>query len=227
MKTLVLMTFAVLVAAQTPTIEQSLNLKTAGSPRISPDGRYVAYTVSETNWDENAFETQIWMAMTATGERYQLTHAKKSSSSPRWSPDSKRLAFLSDRDGTQQIFVISPAGGEATQLTRFEGGVSEFQCRLGGPVADQGVGDRQRHAVHRAGARHAEPPPATAPAILHGDEQSGSHRPQKPSHVAQASASMNASLGRLARASNSRAVTGLKRMRSPERKRNGLSDCGR
>ena len=117
----------VMAVAQTPTIEQSLNLKTAGSPRISPDGRYVAYTVSETNWEENAFETQIWMAMTATGERYQLTHAKKSSSDPRWSPDSKRLAFLSDRDGKEQIYVISPAGGEATQLTHFDAAVSGFE----------------------------------------------------------------------------------------------------
>src|ERR1700719_4330226 len=66
------------------------------------------------------------MAMTATGERYQLTQAKKSSSDPRWSPDSKRLAFLSDRDGKQQIYVISPAGGEATQLTHFEVGVNAF-----------------------------------------------------------------------------------------------------
>jgi dipeptidyl aminopeptidase/acylaminoacyl peptidase len=113
--------------SQTPTIEQSLSLKSAGSPRISPDGRFVAYTVGETNWEENAFETQIWMAMTATGERYQVTHAKKSSSDPRWSPDSKRLAFLSDRDGKQQIYVISPAGGEATQLTHFEAGVNAFE----------------------------------------------------------------------------------------------------
>jgi len=64
--------------------------------------------------------------MTATGERYQLTHAKKSSSDPRWSPDSKRLAFLSDRESNQQIYVISPAGGEATQVTHFEGGVTGF-----------------------------------------------------------------------------------------------------
>src|SRR5437667_4871080 len=85
---------AVALAAQTPTIEQSLNLKAATSPRISPDGRFIAYLVSETNWEENAFDTQIWMAMTATGERYQLTHAKKSSSDPRWAPDSKRLAFI-------------------------------------------------------------------------------------------------------------------------------------
>src|SRR5580658_10835750 len=115
------------LSAQTPTIEQSLNLKSAGSPRISPDGRYVAYTVSETNWEENSFDTQIWMVMTATGERYQLTHAKKSSSDPRWAPDSKRLAFLSNRDGSQQVYVISPAGGEATPLTHFDGGVTAFE----------------------------------------------------------------------------------------------------
>ena len=121
---LLLIPFA--LAAQTPTIEQSLNLKTVATPRISPDGRFIAYVVSETNWDDNSFQTQIWMAMTATGERYQLTHAKKSSSDPRWSPDSKRLAFLSDRESTQQIYVISPAGGEATQLTRFDGGVTGF-----------------------------------------------------------------------------------------------------
>ncbi len=82
MRALLLTFVAFTLSAQTPTIDQSLNLKTAGSPRISPDGRYVAYTVSETNWDDNAFETQIWMAMPATGERYQLTHAKKSSSAP-------------------------------------------------------------------------------------------------------------------------------------------------
>src|SRR5450432_3216319 len=122
----VTVTVAGCLFSQTPTIEQSLSLKSAGSPRISPDGRFVAYTVGETNWEENAFETQIWMAMTATGERYQLTHAKKSSSDPRWSPDSKRLAFLSDRDGKEQIYVISPAGGEATQLTHFDAAVSGF-----------------------------------------------------------------------------------------------------
>lgn len=127
MRTLLFALAAATAAAQTPTIDQSLNLKTAGSPRISPDSRFIAYTVSETNWEDNSFDTQIWIAMTATGERYQLTHAKKSSSEPRWSPDSKRLAFLSDRDGSKQIYVISPEGGEATQLTHFEGGVNDYE----------------------------------------------------------------------------------------------------
>jgi len=110
--------------AQTPTIEQSLNLKTAGGPRISPDGRYVAYQVQKTNWEENSFETEIWMAVVATGEYYRMTNARKSSTSPQWSPDSKRIAFISDRDGKRQIYVIAPNGGEGIELTNIETGVS-------------------------------------------------------------------------------------------------------
>ena len=116
--------FALAGPAQTPTIDQSLNLKSAGGPRISPDGRYVAYQVQKTNWEENAFETEIWMAVTATGECYRLTNAKKSSTNPQWSPDSKRLAFISDRDGKRQIYLIAPNGGEAVQLTSVETGVT-------------------------------------------------------------------------------------------------------
>jgi dipeptidyl aminopeptidase/acylaminoacyl peptidase len=127
MKSILLPCIASALLAQTPTIEQSLNFKTAAAPRISPDGRFIAYEVSETNWDENSFETQIWMVMPATGEHYQLTHAKKSSSDVHWSPDAKRLAFLSDRDGARQIYLISSAGGEATELTHVEGGVQAFE----------------------------------------------------------------------------------------------------
>jgi len=118
--------FAVFASGQTPTIDQSLNMKTAGGPRISPDGRYVAYQVQETNWDDNAFETEIWIAATSTGERYQLTNAKKSSSNPQWSPDSKRIAFVSDRDGKRQLYLIAQNGGEALQLTTLETGVNGF-----------------------------------------------------------------------------------------------------
>lgn len=107
MRPLIFLLSAIVLAAQTPTIEQSLNLKTAASPRISPDGRFVAYIVSETDWENNSFEAQIWMVMTSTGERYQLTHAKKSSTSPRWAPDSKRLGFLSDRDGSRQVHHLA------------------------------------------------------------------------------------------------------------------------
>ena len=75
-------------AALVPTIDQSLNFRTGSNPRISPDGRYVAYMVQETNWEENSFETEIWVYSATTGERYQLTSGKKSSWSPSWAPDS-------------------------------------------------------------------------------------------------------------------------------------------
>ena len=113
--------------AQTPTIEQSMNWRSASAPRISPDGKFVAYQVTGTDWEQNAYVAQTWVAMTATGERYQLTHHKKGSSVPEWSPDSKLLAFTSDRDGKAQLYTISPTGGEARQLTSFDGGVMAFR----------------------------------------------------------------------------------------------------
>ncbi len=120
--------FALAVAAaQTPTIDQSLNMRTVSSPRISPDGRFVAYQVNEANWEENDFVPQIWIAMLATGERYQLTRGKKASGNVDWSPDGKRLGFISDRDGKRQIYIVSPTGGEAAQLTAVETGVNAFR----------------------------------------------------------------------------------------------------
>jgi dipeptidyl aminopeptidase/acylaminoacyl peptidase len=118
---------AVTALAQTPTIDQSLGMKSVSGAEISPDGRYVAYTVQETNWDENEFVSQIWIASVATGEKYQLTSGKKSSQNPVWSLDSKRIAFVSDRDGKRQIYVIHPQGGEAQQLTAEENGVGGVQ----------------------------------------------------------------------------------------------------
>ena len=124
--TLIISLLASAGPSQTPTIEQSLNLKSVSSPRISPDGRYVAYQIQKTNWEENAFETEIWIAVVETGDTYRLTNSKKSNSNPVWSPDSKRLAFISDRDGKRQIYLIAPAGGEAIQLTNVETSVSSL-----------------------------------------------------------------------------------------------------
>src|SRR5260370_29239435 len=107
-----------------PTIDESLSMKSVAGAQISPDGRFVAYTVQQANWEENDFVQQIWVAMMATGERYQLTSGKKSSTGPQWSPDSRRLAFVSDRDGKRQIYVIPPAGGEVSQLTAEDNGIA-------------------------------------------------------------------------------------------------------
>src|SRR5262245_33895210 len=113
-------------AKPAPTVDEILSLKRAGAPEISPDGRAVAYTVRDTNWDENAYETEIWIAEVASGASYQLTNAKKSSQSPAWSPDGSRLAFISDRTDKRQIYVIDPRGGEGEALTTGDEGVGSL-----------------------------------------------------------------------------------------------------
>jgi len=107
-----------------PTIEQSLSMKSASTPKISPDGRWVVYEVSRTNWEDNAFERDLWMASAETGETIQLTRAKKSSNGAEWSPDGLWVAFTSDREGKKQIYLIPAQGGESLQLTHIEDGVS-------------------------------------------------------------------------------------------------------
>ncbi|HWF84304.1 MAG TPA: S9 family peptidase [Vicinamibacterales bacterium] len=109
-----------------PTVDQILSLKRAGSPEISPDGHRVAYTIRTTNWDDNAYDTQIWIADTANGTTHQLTAGRKSSMAPAWSLDGSRLAFISDRSDKRQIYLINPQAGEAEALTSVDDGVSAF-----------------------------------------------------------------------------------------------------
>jgi dipeptidyl aminopeptidase/acylaminoacyl peptidase len=125
---LVLLIAPAILAAAVPTIDQNLSLTSAAGPQISPDGKLVAYEVSKTNWEENAFETEIWVARVAVPhDPFRLTSGKKSSSAPRWSPDGKWLGFVSDRDGKKQIYVISPMGGEARVVSKSETGVNAFK----------------------------------------------------------------------------------------------------
>src|SRR5262249_54849277 len=127
---LTLTTASVQTGAKVPTIDDLINLKRAGSPALSPDGKWVAYTLRETNWDDNLYKTEIWIADSQTGTVRQLTNSTspaKSSSAPAWSPGGKRLAFASDRLEKRQIYLIDLNGGEAEKLTSGDDGVGSFK----------------------------------------------------------------------------------------------------
>jgi dipeptidyl aminopeptidase/acylaminoacyl peptidase len=120
-------------ARRVPTVDELLGIKQIFGASISPNGKWVAYTVSETDFPHDAFVTHIWLANPATGKTAQLTRGEKSAGNPVWSSDGHWLAFSSNRAGDKsQIFVISPEGGEAVQLTKSEAGVNSFAWSLDG-----------------------------------------------------------------------------------------------
>ena len=109
------------------TVDDIFNFKNVGDPRISPDGEWIAYTVSQMNAEKDNSDTDIYMVSIDGQDTLHLTTSEKGESSPRWSPDGKYLAFLSGREGDQtQVWLLDRRGGEASRLTDFKSGVSSF-----------------------------------------------------------------------------------------------------
>jgi len=152
-----------------PSLSEGLSLKAISGNEMSPDGRFIAYRIRETDWKENAYVRQIWLLNTATGESFQLTRGKKSAGAMEFSPDGRWLAFVTEREpstiqpeekrpeekkageqkdekkedkkddkdkkkdddsgekpAAKQIWLISPYGGEAWQLTRHPTDIGGF-----------------------------------------------------------------------------------------------------
>ncbi|WP_394172172.1 S9 family peptidase [Guptibacillus hwajinpoensis] len=94
-----------------------------GDPQLSPDGSYVVYVKKVIN-EEKEYASNLVLVNRATGIQHDFTSGagKYKDQSPRWSPDGKTLAFVSDRSGKNQIWLISTVGGEARQLTELTNG---------------------------------------------------------------------------------------------------------
>jgi len=97
-------------------------------PQVSPDGKFVAYTVTSIDRDADKRVNAVWMVNWEGTEDVQLTFGEKSASTPRWSPDGKYLAFLSARapDDKTQVWVLDRRGGEARQLTNVKGEIDSY-----------------------------------------------------------------------------------------------------
>jgi dipeptidyl aminopeptidase/acylaminoacyl peptidase len=109
-----------------------MKINGVSSPRISPDGSRIAYTVSEVKMEKDKewkTVTQIWVVPANGGTARQYTRGDKSASAPEWSPDGSMIAFLTDRekDGERQVWMMMADGGEAWSITSHKGGVSGFR----------------------------------------------------------------------------------------------------
>jgi len=100
-------------------------------PQVSADGKWVAYTVSTVDRDDDKNVTNLWMASWDGMQDVRLTYGTESESSPRWSPDGKYLSFVSSRPGKakgSQIWLLDRRGGEARQLTHIRGySISQYE----------------------------------------------------------------------------------------------------
>ena len=90
---------------------------------LSPDGSQVVYCVNKINADEDKEFSTIYLLNISTGETRQMTNGKTVDGQPRWSPDGVSIAFISDRSGKAQLYVLPADGGEARQLTSFKRGI--------------------------------------------------------------------------------------------------------
>ena len=122
------------------TIEDLYKYKPVSSPRISPDGKRVAFVVTTIDERKHEYRSAIWMVSTEGGEAQRFTAGPANASNPSWSPDGRWLAFVSEREGEPagkdekeqkkqgkgkpQVWLIPTDGGEARQLTFMQHGAS-------------------------------------------------------------------------------------------------------
>ncbi|MGB6898770.1 MAG: hypothetical protein WBE12_09275, partial [Candidatus Acidiferrum sp.] len=103
------------------TFSDLIQIHRVGDARVSPDGKWAAYTVTTPDLDANRNASNIWIVSTTGGTSIQLTQSGRDSS-PVWSPDGKTIAFLSSRSGDSQVYLLSMDGGEAQQFTHLSTG---------------------------------------------------------------------------------------------------------
>ena len=115
------------------TLDDHSRIINVGDPQRSPDGMWVAYTVTTIDAEKDRRNTDVWMVKWDGSEQLQLTSSPDGESSPRWSPDNKYLAFVASRGTDEekkkggQIWLLNRAGGEAQKVSDFKGGVGDIQ----------------------------------------------------------------------------------------------------
>jgi len=118
-------------------IDDLLTLKLVSDPQISPDGSLIAFCIQHCNAGENTTGSTIWLVNNTGNKKAiprQITNGEYHDTTPRWSPDGSTLAFLSDRTGTDQIYLLPMNAGEPQQFSFLQQGVAEYHWRPDGQM---------------------------------------------------------------------------------------------
>jgi dipeptidyl aminopeptidase/acylaminoacyl peptidase len=120
---------AVAVAQRPVDADDLAKVRDVSDPQLSPDGAWIAYTVSVPDTAKDHDDTDLWLASWDGAQQVRLTRSPAGEHAPHWSPDGRRIAFLSDRDDpheVDQLWLFDRAGGEPERLTNLPGGVSDL-----------------------------------------------------------------------------------------------------
>jgi dipeptidyl aminopeptidase/acylaminoacyl peptidase len=167
---------AALLPAQTPVkrpikVDDMHAFHDVRDVQISPDGKWVAYTVSSVDVAADKSDTDVWMVSWDGKQQLRLTSSPESENAPRWSPDGRYLSFLSGRPGKSrgtQVWLLDRSGGEAQQFTDVKGRISSYDWSPDGKrlllvMADRDPGESDDPAAAGRGGANA---PAPKPIVV-------------------------------------------------------------
>ncbi|MFW6124360.1 MAG: S9 family peptidase [Acidobacteriota bacterium] len=125
--TFVLITIGLQAQKRRPmTVDDVLNMVQVRNPLISPDGKWVLFSQSELDWDNNKRKTKYYMVSAEGGEPFQYI-GEEGGSDFQFSPDGRFLTFKRKKDENQQIFLMRTSGGEAVVLTEHESSIGDYE----------------------------------------------------------------------------------------------------
>ena len=151
------------------TIDDLLALRSVSDPQVSPDGNWIAHTVTRVDTEADASSSQIFMASIDSGEVVQLTSDDSDASKPRWSPDGRYLAFLEakgDEDATTQVWTLDLRGGEAQAFTAVDQGVGDFLWAPDGKKMLLSIVDKSAAELAKEQATEAGEEPKPLPYVI-------------------------------------------------------------